>query len=299
MEPFKDMRVSVLEADRSVCKSLTEAIKSWGLCLERFTRPQAIFENITHSKCDVLLFDMSLCDEYCPELIQRLSDDRKIIMMTGCAEKHLAFRAIKSGAFDLIEKPFDTEVLYHLLLRAFTSLKNERMLKRTTADLEKSRLDLIDQQQRLEILNTELLHTRRALSVLAENFERERERSEKQFALKLRNLMAPSLMTLKNYDQDSNEYRSLIDILIKQIEGLASESALDSGLAALLSNKEMKVASLTKDGMVTKEIASYLSISEQTVRTHRKNIRRKLKIKNPQHSLKSFLVSRVERRQAG
>ncbi len=46
------------------------------------------------------------------------------------------------------------------------------------------------------------------------------------------------------------------------------------------SERELEVILQISEGMTSKEIASHLFISEHTVKTHRKNIFRKLKVKD-------------------
>jgi len=158
-------------------------------------------------------------------------------------------------------------------------------------DIGKSRSELLAQQQRLENLNTQLLDTNRALSIFAQNIEREREEIEKRIALKLRNLIIPIVVRLKN-DPALHTYENQLDMLTKQIEDLTSGFAMDSRVAMSLSFTELQIASLIKNGVTTDGIAKQLHIAESTVRTHRKNIRKKLKINNAQFSLRNYLNSR-------
>lgn len=69
--------------------------------------------------------------------------------------------------------------------------------------------------------------------------------------------------------------------------------SLDSGHSAYfgkyLSATELKVALFIKEGLSSNEIARQLTISVATVKTHRKNIRRKLKIQNSKINLSSYL----------
>jgi len=58
-----------------------------------------------------------------------------------------------------------------------------------------------------------------------------------------------------------------------------------------LTPTEIRVASLIKDGKTSKEIASLIHASENTVRSHRFHIRSKLGIKNKKVNLRSYLQS--------
>ena len=192
----------------------------------------------------------------------------------------------------MLEKPFRNELLYHSILRALKALENERGFRKLIDDLKQSRSELLGQQKRLENLNAQLRDTNRALSIFAQNIEREREDVEKRIAVKLRNLVIPMVQRLKN-DKALARYESQLDMLTMQIEDLTSGFTMDSRVAAVLSFTELRVASLIKNGITTEDIARQLHISESTVRTHRKNIRKKLKINNVQYSLRNFLNSKA------
>ncbi len=290
VEAFKNFRVTILDDDQLVCETLTETIRSWGLRAEGFTQPEAALENIRENKSDIVLLDVFMPDVCGLDLIPQLDRDLKIIVITGRADKNTAIRALKLGAFDLLEKPFQNELLYHSILRALTALANERESKRLTDDLKQSRSELLVQQQRLANMNAQLFDTNRALSILAQNVEREREEIEKRIALRLRNLIVPMVVKLRN-DQALHKYGAQLDMLTRQIEDLTSGFAIDSRVAMSLSFTELNIASLVKNGITTQEIARQLHIAESTVRTHRKNIRKKLKINNALYSLRNFLNS--------
>ena len=296
MEAFRDFRVTVLDDDQLICETLTELIRNWGLSAEFFTQPEGALKHIRENGCDVILLDVFISDvsglDLIPQISSEASDDLKIIIITGFADKDTAIRALKLGAFDLLEKPFRNELLYHSILRALKALENERGFRKLIDDLKQSRSELLGQQKRLENLNSQLRDTNRALSIFAQNIEREREDVEKRIAVKLRNLVIPMVQRLKN-DKALAKYESQLEMLTMQIEDLTSGFTMDSRVAAVLSFTELRVASLIKNGITTEDIARQLHISESTVRTHRKNIRKKLKINNVQYSLRNFLNSKA------
>lgn len=288
LEAFRNSRVIVVDDDQLICENLTEVIEAWGLDAEAFTTPEAALESLGRNKCDIILLDIFILDVCGLDIISQFGGDLKIIIITGYADKEIAIRALKLGAFDLLEKPFQNELLYHSIGRALEALENERESKRLIDDLKQSRADLLSQQQRLENLNTQLLETNRALSIFVQNIEREREEVEKRIAMRLRNLIIPMVVKLRN-DPSLQDYSMQLNLLTRQIEDLTSGFAMDSRVAMALSFTELQVASLIKNGVTTDEIARQLHIAESTVRTHRKNIRKKLKINNAQFSLRNYL----------
>jgi len=296
MEAFKKSRITIVDDDLFVCKTLTEMVQSWGLCAEVFTQPKAALAHMRENKCDVVLLDVFISEvsglDLIPQISDDSSDDLKIIIITGFADKDTAIRALKLGAFDLLEKPFPNELLYHSILRALTALKNERGFRKLVDDLKQSRSELLAHQQRLEHVNAQLRDTNRALTIFAKNIEHERAEEEKQIALKLRHLIIPIVAKLRN-DKEFHKHGAEIDMLTAQIEDLTSGFAMDSRLAVTLSSTELRIGSLIKNGIATEEIARLLHIAESTVRTHRKNIRKKLRINNGQYNLRNFLNSRT------
>ncbi len=295
MESFRNASIVIVDDDSEVCFNLAELVRSWGLAADTFTRPEMLFSRIREDKCDVLLLDVYISEicglDLLPE-INSMKHDLKIIIITGFADKEMAIRALKLGAFDLLEKPFQADLLYHTVFRALNTLEKERESRRLIADLQDSQAELIQNKERLENLNAQLGDTNRALSIFAQNIEREREEVEKKIAIKLRNLITPMVDKLRR-DKNLSRYGPELDMLVMQIEDLTSGFTMDSRIAATLSFTELRIASLIKNGVTTDEIARQLHISASTVRTHRKNIRKKLKINNVQYSLRNFLSSKV------
>lgn len=68
-----------------------------------------------------------------------------VVLMTGYAEIRIAVEAIKNGAFEFIEKPFDMDVLCNVLRRALTTA--ESTLRPTTSEVL-SRVALLSQRER-------------------------------------------------------------------------------------------------------------------------------------------------------
>ena len=69
-------------------------------------------------------------------------------------------------------------------------------------------------------------------------------------------------------------------MLIRSIRDLSSDFDNDIKIALALSTTELRVASLIKNGMPNQEIAKHLYITVSTVKTHRRNIRKKLDLHN-------------------
>ena len=296
MEAFKNSRTMILDDDPQARETLTRMIRSWGLSAEGFALPEPALKSIRANGCDMVLLNVFTSSVSALDLIPQFDNDLKIIVIAGPADRDTAIRTLELGAFNFLEKPFENDLLRHSVFGALSVLENERKSKRLKDDLERSLLELHAYRRRLERLNSELFETNRALSVLARNINREREEMENQVALKLRNLLMPLITKLKN-DPALHRYEVQLDMLTYHLEDLTSAFTIDPSIAMTLSSAEMRIASLVKNGVSTDEIARWLHISENTVRSHRRNIRKKLKI-NTQYNLRNFLDSKTGLRRA-
>jgi DNA-binding NarL/FixJ family response regulator len=85
-----------------------------------------------------------------------------------------------------------------------------------------------------------------------------------------------------------------LEVLKTHLSSLFSDPNEYQDIIMLLSEQEMRVAALIKKGLTNNKIGNMLSISEHTVKTHRRNIRKKLKIQNSNINLRSYLKSKYK-----
>jgi DNA-binding NarL/FixJ family response regulator len=297
METFENSRIIILADDPQERETLIKIIQRWGWGADGFAHQETAFKRIRDFNYDIVLLNIFTSGVNARDIIPHLRSDLKIIVMTEPLDRDSAVPALELGAFGLLEKPFDDELLRHSILCALSVLNNERETKRLMEDLDRSRSELLACRRRLDKLKSDVFETNRALSILTRNIDREREEMESQIALKLKDLMMPIVAKLRN-DPALHNYETQLDMLTYHLEDLTSLFSIDPTIAMTLSSTEMRIASLVKNGMRTDEIARQLHISENTVRSHRRNIRKKLKI-NTQHNLRNFLAQRPDFRKVG
>mgnify|MGYP005854783631 CR=1 FL=1 len=296
MDNFKDkIRVLIIDDEPDICQILEELITMWGMAAESALDGVDAVELLKAKSYEIILADVHLPVisglDLIPE-ITRLCPNAKIIVMTGRADKETAVQALRSGAFDFLEKPFEMELISHALQRAVEVQDAEQRQRRLFDELQKSQSELMDHKKKLEHLNKQLIETNKALTIFAQNIDREREEVQKRVVLKLRSVVAPSIDKLKR-DANLVRYGVELDGIIRQmIQELTDDLSTDGRIASVLSFTELRVATLIRNGLTTEEIAEQLHISASTVRTHRKNIRKKLRLNNAQYSLKNFLLSK-------
>jgi len=154
--------------------------------------------------------------------------------------------------------------------------------------MEDKEKELIQHKSNLEKLNKEMIETNRALSVLARNIVKNKEVFEKKIYETCTAKILPIIKDLKN-NKNCQRIMADLDVLETNLNSLFSGSNNHHDIINILTDQEMRVAALIKRGLTTQKISNLLCISEDTVKTHRKNIRKKLKIQNSNVNLISYL----------
>ncbi|MBW2366734.1 MAG: PAS domain S-box protein [Deltaproteobacteria bacterium] len=170
--------------------------------------------------------------------------------------------------------------------------KRTRALKRVAEALQRKQRELISQQTELEAVNTRLLETNKAVSILAGSIEKKKAEVEKKISLAISSKILPLLNELQ---QESLQPRieAQLHVVAMYLTDLTIDSQATADLVANLTTNEIKIASMIKAGLTTPKIASQLNLSPLTVKTHRKNIRKKLGLKNKSTNLLSYLQTKI------
>jgi len=176
----------------------------------------------------------------------------------------------------VLQKPYHAQELIQFILAAGATRHTEKALERANSGLTE--------------LNTRLMENNKALSVLARNLDGNRQASERRILQRTRTLIIPIIEKLQR-ERNMEKYRVELELLLNYVENLTADLASDLKIASALSPTEMRIASLIKNGMSSEEIAGHENVSIFTVKTHRKNIRRKLKLKNSGINLRTYLES--------
>ncbi len=133
-----------------------------------------------------------------------------------------------------------------------------------------------------------------ALKVRIKNQEETYFKIGENIISNVKNFVLPYIDKLKNISNDY-DHMILIDIiekhLIKIVNPFAKKFTAD---IAKLSGAEVQIAHLTFEDKTASEIGEILSISANTVQVHKKNIRKKLGIKNKKVNLKTHLRCIIE-----
>jgi len=156
-------------------------------------------------------------------------------------------------------------------------------LKRIESRLRKREAELSEKAGQLEEINT-------ALKILLRQREADKKELEESLLANVKQAILPCLQKLEKSRLDDSQMKYL-GIALSQFEDLISPflNRLSSRFTNLTPT-EIRIAELIKEGMRSKEIAEILGIAEQTVLTHRNNLRAKLGLRKEKANLRSYLM---------
>lgn len=146
--------VFVVDDDEAVRESLRYLIASVDLEVKTFSSATEFLDAYRPNMPGCLVVDVRMPGMSGLELQRQLSDrsiNLPVIIITGHGDVDMAVRAMKSGAFDFIQKPFNDQVLLDLIQAALD--KNTRAAE---ADAERAsiaeKLSQLTERER-EVLN--------------------------------------------------------------------------------------------------------------------------------------------------
>lgn len=151
-----DEIVFVVDDDADARDSLCALLESAGVPAEAFDSARAFLDAYQPQRPGCLIADVRMPDMDGLELqeeLNRRNTGLPVIVVTGHADVPLAVRAMKAGAVDLIEKPFDDELLLASVRRALARAHGARE-QAAAADAAKARIGNLSTRERqvLELL---------------------------------------------------------------------------------------------------------------------------------------------------
>jgi len=145
-----DPLIHVIDDDPAVRDALQWMLGSRGLKVSAWDSAQEFLHTASPDLCGCCLLDVRMPGMSGIELFDRLRaiDCRvPVIFLTGHGDVPMAVKALKDGAFDFVEKPYDDEVLVSKLQAALLH-DQERARQSASADQLRQRLALLTQRER-------------------------------------------------------------------------------------------------------------------------------------------------------
>jgi len=126
---MSEPRVFVIDDDLEVREALELLMQSVGLAVSTYGSAQAFLETFDPHQPGCIVLDVRMPGISGLDLQERLSKEKPhppVIIITGHGDVPMAVRAVKSGAVDFIEKPFNDQVLLDSVHKAIEKDARQR-----------------------------------------------------------------------------------------------------------------------------------------------------------------------------
>lgn len=192
--------------------------------------------------------------------------------------------------------PFDDETVYRMQITPIGNVSmasDEYMIMLTNVTAHATQREALERvvSERTEALREEKEHLEEmniTLRNVLQSIDKEREELLTEISTKVNTQVIPALNRIEN-EGDATIRRGYITVAKDQLARLAPGSDNSDPLLLKLTHMETRVCQFIQAGYASKDIASSLNISLETVQTHRKNIRRKLNLHGKSVSLYAHL----------
>lgn len=232
---------------------------------------------------DIIILDLVLPELNGHEVCKQLkalpaSQNIPIIFLSSHNSVEEKVKAFEAGGVDYLVKPYSK---IELLVRLHTHLALQNIQNSLTSEVK-------TRTEELEEKNRELQETNVVLKRLLHEIEEEKLEIARIVQTNIERLILPDLDRLAEAPAKQRyQIRDTIQTNLKDIS--CPVTGENTTTYTLLTPSELRILNLIRQGRSTKEIAETLNISPQTVATHRKNIRKKLKISGKKINLTSFI----------
>ncbi|MWJ27064.1 response regulator [Halomonas sp. ZH2S] len=130
--------IAVVDDDQALRESLAWLLESVGLATQAYADGETFLATRT-ATIDAVLLDVRMPGLSGLQVHQQLRDEGltlPVIIMTGHGDVPMAITALKGGAFDFIEKPFNPQQLIDTVQQALNLHQRERLAQRQLAALQ-------------------------------------------------------------------------------------------------------------------------------------------------------------------
>lgn len=166
------------------------------------------------------------------------------------------------------------------MVESFIDISTSKSLEQ---EIEKNRQQLFEQNEMLSSKNY-------ALRELISQVQKEKERTEEQILERMDKLVMPFMAKLKELCQDQAlTYITIIEHNLNELTSTFNNSIMQKFIK--MTPKEIEICNMIKNGLSSKDIAQIMHVSPKTIETHRKNIRKKLKLTKKHRNLFSYLLT--------
>lgn len=177
-----DPIVWIVDDDEAMRSSLKWLIESVGMRVESHDSANAFLQAHYPGRFGCLLLDVRMPGMSGLELLEHLREQQMMpptVIITGHGDVPMAVRAMKAGAIDFIEKPFNDEVLLDSIRRALAIEEQRRDMTAGVADVAERLSNLTPREHEVMHMVTEGMSNKEianSLGVSAKTVEAHRAR---------------------------------------------------------------------------------------------------------------------------
>lgn len=142
--------VHVVDDDEAIRRSISFLLRTSGYATNLYGSGKEFLSSLSKLERGCILLDVRMPDMDGMEVQQRLREAGvmlPVIIMTGHGDVDMAVRAMKAGASDFIEKPFEKDVLLGALDSARQRLEADNLLDARCEDA-RARLNILTPRER-------------------------------------------------------------------------------------------------------------------------------------------------------
>lgn len=149
-----DVKVHIIDDDSAVRDSLSFLLGSFRIQTATYPAATAFLAALSGDEDGCVVTDIRMPDVSGIDLLRRLQELKvrmPVIVITGHGDVALAVEAMKLGAFDFLEKPFEDDTIVRAVRHALDHSQQNKIAGANRAELER-RLDSLSNRER-EVLD--------------------------------------------------------------------------------------------------------------------------------------------------
>jgi DNA-binding CsgD family transcriptional regulator len=175
------------------------------------------------------------------------------------------------------------------LLKAHS--ETESRVQERTADLANVNEALLAEINERKRIEQELREKNTALKILLKQQEKDKNEFEDNILFDIKNLILPYIKKINKNKlmPEDLTYLNVLESNLYEIISIFSFKFSSNYIG--FTSREIQIANLIKDGKQDRDIMQTLNISLETVKSHRRNIRKKLGIYSKRTNLRAYLLS--------
>ncbi|MEW6417207.1 MAG: response regulator [Nitrospirota bacterium] len=319
MPPHK---ILVVDDEEKVSKSLSGLLQDQGYDVIIAGSGSECLQIMSSQNFDLVILDIVIPGRGGVEVLQKIKEkyrDTEVIIITGYADKEKAIATFRLGAYDFIEKPFESSEILNTISHCLNQLELRREIERKNRELKESgeryRLLAENVADVIWTLDIKSLKT----TYVSPSVTRLRGYSvEEVMAQTLEEILTPSSLNvaLKTFEEEmaieKMEHKDMFRTRTLELESKCKDGSTVWTEAKMtfmrdpdgrpievlgvsrditkrreveqalrrLSPREKEILQFVVEGKTSTDIAEILSLSPKTVETYRSRLMAKLAIRN-------------------